>query len=278
MASVQHNTWADRLKLGIVLTAMLLTPALLILFFYALNDLHHQGWRLVLPYLTFIAGSAFLCGLALYRLSILPASPARRTLDRLLAMLCVTDCGLAFLTAIHPHDAESANALLTFTIFFVALSLCGLYWPPDALPHATHRTRIPRWLRQTLALPLIVSPLPLAIWLTRIDWLRFAKGSTEYELPRFVWLALLSAMYAGLRWTDRIGVGASRRESTGAAALTPFESPPELPEAGTGERGVLVSRSTTSTRRKGMHGDLWLFPTGLLRIPLGWPKTLACVG
>ncbi len=37
--------------------------------------------------------------------------------------------------------------------------------------------------------------------------------------------------------------------------------------------GILLAMSATTGWADWMHGELWLFPDGLLRIPLGWMKT-----
>lgn len=42
--------------------------------------------------------------------------------------------------------------------------------------------------------------------------------------------------------------------------------------------GRLLSKSSTTGWLDWMHGELWLFPDGLLRIPMGWGKTLLLVG
>lgn len=42
--------------------------------------------------------------------------------------------------------------------------------------------------------------------------------------------------------------------------------------------GMLLSKSTTTGWFDWMHGELWLFPDGILRIPVGWTKTLLCLG
>lgn len=42
--------------------------------------------------------------------------------------------------------------------------------------------------------------------------------------------------------------------------------------------GRLLSRSATTGWLDCMHGELWLFPDGLLRIPMGWGKTVLMLG
>lgn len=42
--------------------------------------------------------------------------------------------------------------------------------------------------------------------------------------------------------------------------------------------GVLLSRSTTTGWLDWMHGEMWLFENGILRIPIGWILTILCVG
>lgn len=42
--------------------------------------------------------------------------------------------------------------------------------------------------------------------------------------------------------------------------------------------GWLLSKSATTGWFDWMHGELWLFPDGLLRIPRGWGKTLLMGG
>lgn len=42
--------------------------------------------------------------------------------------------------------------------------------------------------------------------------------------------------------------------------------------------GQLLSKSATTGWLDWMHGELWLFPDGLLRIPMGWGKTILMVG
>lgn len=42
--------------------------------------------------------------------------------------------------------------------------------------------------------------------------------------------------------------------------------------------GRLLSKSATTGWLDWMHGELWLFPDGLLRVPMGWGKTILMVG
>lgn len=42
--------------------------------------------------------------------------------------------------------------------------------------------------------------------------------------------------------------------------------------------GRLLSKSATTGWLDWMHGELWLFPDGLLRIPMGWGKTILMMG
>lgn len=279
MAASQQKVRAAKLKLIAIIGVMVLTPALVVLLLDGRDDLQRHGWSLLVAYLLLaIVWPAFLGGDALYRLSLLPASPARLTLDRLLVMFCVLVSGEAFLTLLHPNDLVKASGLITLTILFVVLGLCGLCWPLDVPPLPTRRKLIPRWVRRTVELALAVSPLPLAIWLTRIDWLQFAKGTTEYYLPQYVLIALAFSLGAGLRWGDRTPSRASKQARTATAPDILDDDSEEPTVDAAGERGVLLSRSSTTGRRQVMCYELWLFPNGILRIPLGWAKSLACVG
>lgn len=42
--------------------------------------------------------------------------------------------------------------------------------------------------------------------------------------------------------------------------------------------GRLLSKSATTGWLDWMHGELWLFPDGLLRLPMGWGKTILMIG
>jgi hypothetical protein len=44
------------------------------------------------------------------------------------------------------------------------------------------------------------------------------------------------------------------------------------------KQGILLSRASTSGWAQPTHGDLWLFPDGILRIPLGFVQTLSLIG
>jgi hypothetical protein len=43
-------------------------------------------------------------------------------------------------------------------------------------------------------------------------------------------------------------------------------------------KGILLSRSTTTSWFNWFHGEFWLFPNGILRLPLSWPKFLLLFG
>ncbi|HEU5440806.1 MAG TPA: hypothetical protein VFU88_16090 [Ktedonobacterales bacterium] len=283
MAASQQQVRAAKLKLVAIIAVIILTPALAVLLLDGRDDLQRHGWSLLVAYLLLaIAWPASLGGDALYRLSLLPASPARLTLDRLLVMFCVLNSGEGFLTWLHPNDLVKASGLITFTILFVALGLCGLFWPLDAPPIPARLKLIPRWVRRSFSLALTASPLPLVIWLMHTDWLHSAGGGREYGPSQFLAFLLAAGAFQGLRWSDRVP---GRPTATIAPAEVPTEAAAtqlSTSEAATtdaaGERGVLLSRSSTTGRWEVMCYDLWLFPNGILRIPLGWAKSLACVG
>lgn len=289
MTSAKRTIRAAKLQLVAVIAALILMAALAPLLILGLDYLLH-GRAFLLFYLGVIIFPAILSGSALYRLAFRPASPARHTLDRLLGMFCVAICGLTVLTAIAPdlpHDVASSvlPAFLMGTILFVALVLCGFYWPLDpqgVSSQPTRRTlsaRIPRWVWRVLLLPLVVAPLPLAIWFTRIDWLTAPAHSTEYYMPQYVELALLTAMTLGYRQGERIPARAPRPVLPAEALdWAAFESAMKRSGAAASEMGVLLSRSATTGWWDWLHGELWLFPHGILRVPLGWPMTLASAG
>jgi hypothetical protein len=294
MAPTKRTLWASRLKLAAILSIMLLVPALAVLVLDDWNGLWQEGGALLVVYLLVISWLAYHCGTMLYRLATLSASPVRHSIDYLLAGFCVADSGLASLTASHPHDAMRVSDFLTFTLLAVAVSLGGLYWPldPQPLPTIASRSRLPRRLRRGFAVLFAVAPLPLAIWLTRIDWLHSTRGSLDYNLPEIVNLSLLVSVQMGLRWADRIPARPSRKAPAEADMATQVADPLESAKAAVGVAshhdspdaaaaqgmwGVLVSRTCT-TGYWSMDGELWLFPDGLLRIPLGGLKTLAYVG
>lgn len=45
-----------------------------------------------------------------------------------------------------------------------------------------------------------------------------------------------------------------------------------------GGTGILLSTTCTTGWLDWFHGELWLFPDGLLRVPIGWARSLLLVG
>ena len=42
--------------------------------------------------------------------------------------------------------------------------------------------------------------------------------------------------------------------------------------------GTRLSTTATTWWANWFHGELWLFPDGILRVPIGWLKSVCCVG
>ncbi len=44
------------------------------------------------------------------------------------------------------------------------------------------------------------------------------------------------------------------------------------------QTGVRLATTSTTGWKDWFHGELWLFQSGILRVPIGWLKTVCCVG
>jgi hypothetical protein len=138
-----------------------------------------------------------------------------------------------------------------------------------------------RWIGPYLESALVVAMVPLALLVVQVAGTDPARDSWQSHVPQFAYLAILNATSAGLRVQVRVPVPAKKASSAKNRRGTlpdgdVLEALQTLPQDVAGKTGILMARGVTTGWWDCMHGDLWIFPDGLLRIPRGWARTLLC--
>jgi hypothetical protein len=122
-------------------------------------------------------------------------------------------------------------------------------------------------------------------WAMSVSGIAAPQGSAESHAAQFAWLALLCALMSGVQFGARIPAASPDARKKGRPApraaremSAPYDAVHGVQPTAEGRLGVLLTRTAITSWFDEMHGELWLFDDGLLRIPMGLVKTVGFVG
>ncbi len=254
----------------------------------------------------YFGGAALGCGLPLggwmSRLLVLPCARSRRVLDWTLALTCLVCVALVFSELVQPDNQKIGTALVATATLLAALAIEAVWLLPDEAPLQSESSRgtqvtvqaaMAGGVRSRRALSsaqskllvrlfdsaLALAVVPLVLLSIMVAGTDPAQGSWQSSILQFAYLAILIAASIGLRVYQRISP-APKQSHVASVASANDDLLPSLSAASQDSlstTGILLARGVTRGGWDCMHGELWLFPDGLLRIPMGWGKTFLCL-